>query len=66
MQGCDSHAIVNTDVTIGRGYIVNLGAVIDYTCVIEECHVGFGAIVKGENRIKTCSKIEVGEEIELC
>ena len=59
------HAIVNTDVVINRGCIINLGAIVDHGCIIEEgVHIAPGAIVKGENRIEKCSKIEAGEVVE--
>ena len=59
------HAIVNTDVVINRGCIINLGAILDHGCILEEgVHICLGAIVKGENRIEKCSKIEAGEVVE--
>lgn len=59
------HAIVNTDVVINRGCIINLGAIVDHGCILEEgAHICLGAIVKGENRIEKCSKIEAGEVVE--
>lgn len=59
------HAIVNTNVTVGDGCIVNCGAMIDHGCVIEPgCHICLGAIVKGENKIASCTKVEAGEVIE--
>ena len=58
-------AIVNTGTVIHQGCIINLGAIIDHDCVIEEgVHICLGAIVKGENQIEKCSKIEAGEIIE--
>lgn len=61
------HAIVNTDVIINCGCIINLGAIIDHGCIIEEgCHICLGAIVKGENHLPRCTKIEVGEVVERC
>ena len=57
-------AIVNTGVTVKRGCIVNCGAIVDHGCVLEEdVHVCLGAIVKAENRIPRCMKIEAGEII---
>lgn len=59
------HAIVNTDVEVGKGCIINLGAIVDHGCILEEgVHLAPGAIVKGENRIEKCSKIEAGEVVE--
>lgn len=59
------HAIVNTDVIVGKGCIINLGAIVDHGCVLEEgVHICLGAILKGENRIAKCSKIEAGEVVE--
>ena len=59
------HAIVNTDVVVGKGCIINLGAIVDHGCILEEgVHICLGAIVKGENRIEKCSKIEASEVVE--
>lgn len=59
------HAIVNTDVVVGKGCIINFGAIVDHGCILEEgVHLVPGAIVKGENRIEKCSKIEAGELVE--
>lgn len=59
-------AIVNTGVVIKRGCIINIGALIDHDVVLEAgVHLAPGAIVKGENRISRCSKIESGEIIKL-
>lgn len=59
------HAIINTDVVINRGCIINLGAIVDHGCILEEgVHICLGAIVKGENQIQKCSKIEAGEVVE--
>lgn len=59
------HAIINTDVVIDRGCIINIGAMVDHGCILEEgVHLAPGAIVKGENRIEKCSKIEAGEVVE--
>lgn len=59
------HAIINTDVVVGKGCIINLGAIVDHGCILEEgVHICLGAIVKGENRMEKCSKIEAGEVVE--
>ena len=59
------HAIVNTGCEIKAGCIVNCGAIIDHGCVLEEgVHVCLGAIVKAENRIPRCMKIEAGEVVQ--
>lgn len=61
------HAIINTDVVINRGCIINLGAIVDHGCIIEEgVHICLGAIVKGENHLPCCIKIEAGEVVERC
>lgn len=58
-------AVVNTDTEIKRGVIVNCSAVIDHGCIIGNgVHVCLGAIVKAENKIPDCMKIEAGEVIE--
>ena len=62
----DGRLVINTDVTVKRGCIINLGAIVDHGCVIEQgCHICLGAIVKGENRIAALSKIEAGEVVQL-
>ncbi len=59
------HAIVNTGCENKAGCIVNCGAIIDHGCVLEEgVHVCLGAIVKAENRIPRCMKIEAGEVVQ--
>ena len=59
------HAIINTDVVVSKGCIINLGAIVDHGCILEEgVHICLGAIVKGENRIEKCNKIEAGEVVE--
>lgn len=59
------NATVNTSCHLGKGCIINCGAIIDHGCVIEDgVHICLGAIVKGDNRIKTCTKIEAGEVIQ--
>ncbi len=56
----------DTNTTIQRGCIINLGASIDHSCVIEEgVYVCLGAIVKGKNRVKALSKIEAGEVVQV-
>lgn len=56
------YAIVNTGCELKIGCIVNCGAIVDHGCVLEEgVHVCLGAIVKAENRIPRCMKIEAGE-----
>lgn len=58
-------AIVNTGTKVGVGCIINLGAVVDHDCIIENgVHICVGAIVKGNNVIGKCTKIEAGEIIE--
>ena len=59
------HAIVNTGCEIKSGCIVNCGAIVDHGCILEEgVHVCLGAIVKAENRIPCCMKIEAGEVVQ--
>ena len=58
-------AIVNTGSKVGKGCIINLGATVDHDVVIEDgAHLCVRCIVKGENRISRCEKIEAGEIIE--
>lgn len=59
------HAIVNTSCVVKAGCIVNCGAIVDHGCVLEEgVHVCLGAIVKAENRIPRCVKVEAGEVVQ--
>lgn len=58
-------AQVGTHCRIGRGCIINGGAIVDHGCVLEEgVHVCLGAIVKAENHIPRCLKIEAGDVVE--
>lgn len=58
------HAIINTGCEVKAGCIINCGAIVDHGCVLEEgVHVCLGAIIKAENRIPKCMKIEAGEII---
>ncbi len=59
------NAIVNTNTVINKGVIVNCGAVIDHDCIIGEgTHVCLNAVVKAENKIPSCIKVEAGMIIE--
>lgn len=58
-------AILNTGTRIGKGCIINLGATVDHDVIIEDgVHLCIRRIIKGENRISRCEKIEAGEIIE--
>lgn len=58
-------AIINTETRIGKGCIINLGATVDQDVLVEDgVHLCIRCIVKGENRISCCEKIEAGEIIE--
>lgn len=58
-------AIINTGTRIGKGCIINLGAAVDHDVIIEDgVHLSVRCIIKGENRISRCEKIEAGEIIE--
>ena len=58
-------AIVNTGSRVGKGCIINLGATIDHDVIVEDgVHLCVRGIVKGENRILRCEKIEAGETVE--
>ena len=59
------HAVVNTACAVNRGCIINCGAIVDHGCFLEEgVHVCLGAVVKAENRIPRCMKIEAGTVVE--
>ena len=59
------HAVVNTSCVVKSGCIVNCGAIVDHGCVLEEgAHICLGAVVKAENRIPRCMKIEAGEVVQ--
>lgn len=58
------HAIINTNTTINRGCIINIGSMVDHDVILEEgVHLAPGAIVKEENRVARCMKIDSGEVI---
>ena len=60
-------AVVNTNCVVKAGCIVNCGAIVDHDCVLEKgVHICLGAIVKAENRIPRCMKIEAGEVVQNC
>lgn len=45
--------------------IFDSASIIDHSCVIEDgVHICLGAIVKAENRIPRCMKVEAGVVIE--
>lgn len=55
------HAVVNTGCEIMPGCIINCGAIVDHGCTLEEgVHVCLGAIVKAENYLPRCMKVEAG------
>ena len=57
-------AIVNTGCVVGRGCIINCGAIVDHGCTLEEgVHVCLGAVVKAENHLPRCMKVEAGQVI---
>lgn len=58
-------AIVNTNTVVGMGGIINCNAVVDHDCVLEDgVHICLNAVIKAENRIAQCSKIEAGVVVE--
>ena len=57
-------AIVNTGCVVRQGCIVNCGAIVDHGCTLEEgVHVCLGAVVKAENHLPRCMKVEAGQVI---
>ncbi len=57
-------AVVNTGCIIKSGCIINCIAVVDHGCTLEEgVHVCLGAIVKAENHLPRCMKVEAGTVI---
>ena len=59
------HAVVNTGTIVKEGCIINIGAIVDHDCILEPgVHIAPGAIVKGENQITKCMKVEAGSVIE--
>ena len=60
------YAIVNTGTVVNKACIINCGAIVDHDCVLEAgCHLAPGAIVKGENQLPGCTKVDSGEVIPL-
>lgn len=59
------NACIGTDVVLGSGCIINLGAIVDHGCILEDgVYIAPGGIVKGDNRISSCTKVDSGEVIE--
>ena len=59
------HAVVNTNTLVKRGGIINCNATVDHDCILEEgVHVCLSAVVKAENRLPACLKVEAGQVIE--
>ena len=59
------NAVINTDTVVEKGCIINCNSVVDHNCIIEKgVHICLGAIVKAENRIPACMKVEAGQIIE--
>ena len=57
-------AIVNTGCVVRQGCIINCGAIVDHGCTLEEgVHVCLGAVVKAENHLPRCMKVEAGQVI---
>lgn len=60
-----AQAAVGTNTVVKSGVIVNMGAIADHDCVLEECvHLAPGAIVKAGNHIAARQKIESGTVVE--
>ena len=58
-------AVINTGTRIGKGCIINLGATVDHDVIVEDgVHLCVRCIIKGENRISRCEKIEAVKIIE--
>ena len=65
-EGCVvmPHAVVNTNCKLEKACIMNVAAILDHGCILEEgCHLAPGAIVKAENRLPRCTKVDSGEVI---
>jgi len=57
-------AVINTGTFVMAGCIINCGAIVDHDCILNDgVHVCLGAIVKGENHIPACMKIEAGQVV---
>lgn len=57
-------AIVNMGCIIKSGCLINCGAIVDHGCALEEgVHVCLGAIIKAENHLPRCVKVEAGTVI---
>ena len=58
-------AVVNTDVEIKEGCIINTHCVVDHGCIIERgVHLCIGALIKAENRIPASMKVEAAQVIQ--
>ena len=66
-EGCVvmPHAVVNTNCKLEKACIMNVCAILDHGCILEEgCHLAPGTIVKAENRLPRCTKVDSGEVIQ--
>ena len=58
-------AVVNTNCVLNKGVIVNCGAIIDHDCIIGEgAHICINTVIKAENSIPPCTKVDAGVVIE--
>lgn len=58
-------AVVNSYTVVEQGCILNIGCIIDHNCVIGAgVHVCPGVVIKADNHIPECLKIESGTVIQ--
>lgn len=59
------HVVINTGTVVKQGCIINISAIVARDCILEPgVHSAPGAIVKGENSVPSCEKIESGVVVE--
>ena len=67
-EGCVvmPYAVVNTGCIVEKACIINCGAILDHGSHLEPgCHLAPAAIVKAENHIAGCTKVDSGEIIPV-
>jgi UDP-3-O-[3-hydroxymyristoyl] glucosamine N-acyltransferase len=57
-------AVVGTDAQLGKGVIVNCGAVVDHDCRVGDyAHLGVNAAMAGGSIVGTCAWMQAGSTL---
>ncbi len=56
-----SQSSVCANTIVGKGCIINIGALIDHDCDIGDgAHIAPGVVIKARNKIQSCTKVDSG------